>query len=252
MIMGETRHGFGERRNYTATAVSQGALGPRDNGDCFAIQACDSGKKLNTVVLDLEGHGLRGGPYHELVQQVVTSSNEMTPSEILAKIEKYWPKAVWRTATAIAVQVDTRTDTIRIARAGCPLPIYKPAGGKARVIDEGPNHGIIGAGVFDFTSDERLVLPLHEGDQLVIVTDGITDCGATDGKVLGVEGVLDLIDNADDQIAAKILAATEHSHDDRTVVSVAIHPIPARRRPNPTVSTVKTYSMNIQAVAHEG
>lgn len=152
------------------------------SGDIYDARQIDD-NHIAFFVADAVGHGvpaalltvyIRQSLQQALLPLAVTGrAHPIEPAEALDRLNAELiarQDDQVRFATAVFGLYNTETRTVRLCRAGHPLPVILPAGGELRTVDgcDGPL-----LGVFDdaeFTSTE---IELAPGDRLLIYSDGL-------------------------------------------------------------------------------
>lgn len=148
------------------TARLAGLLGSRASDQNIALQSCPGG-------------GYRARP----PEAVAAHLNRLFLEDI--ETEHYF--------TLLLAFISLDTGRMRFVQAGHPHPVLQRAGGGLEQIGGGGLPlGLIPDAAFD--PCEVLLSP---GDRVLLFSDGVTECPAPDGTLLGEEGLLRLIgDNA--------------------------------------------------------
>jgi sigma-B regulation protein RsbU (phosphoserine phosphatase) len=91
--------------------------------------------------------------------------------------------------TLMLVDVDLNTGALTIGQAGHPHPVIQRATGE--IIQESP--GGFPVGLMSHASFSEFTAQLHPGDRLMILSDGVTECPASNGGILGEEGLAEIL-----------------------------------------------------------
>lgn len=129
-------------------------------------------------------------------------------------------------ATVFVGQLLPEQGQVRFANAGHAPVIYHPHGGRPRLLEaDGPPMGVL---PMSLCAEQGL--PFRPGDLLVVATDGFTEAQDSAGEMLGIERLLELVEEHAHQdaeaIGAALFAATElfsagrSPDDDRTLIVI--------------------------------
>ena len=153
-------------------------------GDCLGI-----------LVADVSGHGVDSALLMAETRAVLRATAQTTgePSEILAVVNRvlHGDTEAHRFATLLLVCVHVPSLTLAYSSAG-HTPGYLLDGGGA-VKSELAATGVP-LGLFpDSAYETHSALQMQAGDTLVLLTDGVTDCGAPEEELFGAERALEVI-----------------------------------------------------------
>jgi serine phosphatase RsbU (regulator of sigma subunit) len=198
-------------------------------GDYFDVLRL-SEDELLVIIADVSGHGLSTGLRMAMLKAALLILVEQTrePEDILRHLDSVVRNGNTRVfVTATLTLVNLRTAMMRIYNAGHP-PTYLLRGGEAREILL-PGSPLGGLGRTYGRGD----VPLHRGDVLVWLSDGLIEATNPGGEPFGYDAVLKALqgdgkggkggDNAGD-VRNRLLAAVdryagdEPPSDDRTLV----------------------------------
>ena len=195
-------------------------------GDYFDVLRL-SEDELAVIIADVSGHGLSTGLRMAMLKAALLILVEQTrePEDILRRLDAVVRNGNTRVfVTATLTLINLRTGTLRIHNAGHP-PTYLLRGGEVEeILLPGSPLGGLGQ---TYGRDER---PLHRGDVLVWLSDGLIEASNAGGEPFGYDAVLKALkgtgkggDNAAD-VRNRLLAAVdryvgdEPPSDDRTLV----------------------------------
>ncbi len=163
-------------------------------GDCFDYVVTEDGR-LEIVIGDVSGHGL--GPalvmaatraYLRAFVRTLPGTGDVLRAlnrTLIADLED------GRFVTMLLARLDARTRSLTYANAGHPSGFVLGRDGRVRAALEssGTPLGVSAAwGVTDAAP-----IALEPGDTVVLMTDGITESQAPDGRLLGAEGALRIV-----------------------------------------------------------
>jgi serine phosphatase RsbU (regulator of sigma subunit) len=198
-------------------------------GDYFDVLRF-SEDELAVIIADVSGHGLSTGLRMAMLKAALLILVEQTrePEEILRHLDAVVRNGNTRVfVTATLSLINLRTGLLRIYNAGHP-PTYLLRGGEVQeILLPGSPLGGLGR------TYGRADVPLHRGDVLVWLSDGLIEAANSGGDPFGYDAVLKALhgdgrggkggDNAAD-VRTRLLAAVdrhvgdEPPSDDRTLV----------------------------------
>ena len=153
------------------------------------------GECLGIVVGDVSGHGVDSALLMAETRAVLRATAQTTsePSEILAVVNRvlHADTEAHRFATLLLARLHVPSRTLAYSSAGHPSGYLLD--GRGAVKSELPATGLP-LGLFpDSTYETRDALRVGKGDSLVLLTDGVTDCGTPEGELFGAERALEVI-----------------------------------------------------------
>jgi CRP-like cAMP-binding protein len=211
-------------------------------GDYFDYLALDHGR-FGVVVADVTGHGFYSGLFVAMAKSCLHTHARFAyhPAEVMAALRRTMDLSLGSRllmACFYAV-VDPAAGRLCYVNAGHPFPLrLRPSTGElTRLEPEDPILGALAVDEVDFVERE---CDWREGDLLVLYSDGLTECRAPDGSMLGVEALEACVRASDGTSAAglkaEILATMEHHargvppDDDVTLLVVRAVPPPEEGR----------------------
>lgn len=186
-------------------------------------------------IFDISGHGIASGLVTMLVKNIIEQEfkkgSKLPLNEVMEKIntriiaEK---GSIENYLTGLLIRFNE--DDIELVNAGHPKAIlYNKSSGKINNVEqEGINqYGAIGIADFPINF-ETVRFTMEKGDELVLYTDGITDCMSPEKKYFGYEGVLAVFKanlglSVKDQVTAlpaalRKFSETDNFNDDITYI----------------------------------
>ncbi len=143
------------------------------------------------LVADAEGHSAPAAVMMAMTCALFRSDQQAPsePGELLYFLNEHLCKVADPSfVTALYVVYDAGRRTLKIARAGHPLPmIYRSAEKKAIEFN---CSGVFPLGIDRYEQVPVTEAQLHPGDRILMYTDGITERFNTDGKTYGEERLL--------------------------------------------------------------
>jgi len=202
-------------------------------GDFFDFFAL-GGDRLAVVVADVTGHGIGPALLMAETRAILRAlaGRSAGPAEVLAAANRHLADDLreGRFVTCFFGVLDGRAGTLAYASAGHgPLLIHQGPGGRCRqetatglplgLFADGPPCG-------------EVVCRLAGGDLVAVPTDGLYEAADGDGRLMGIERVIELLNVTGDapaeRVAADLLAAAE-AHAAGTAQSDDISAVVIRR-----------------------
>jgi len=158
----------------------------RIGGDFYDAFRLDE-NHVGLFVADAMGRGLPASSLLSIFIKRCLQAKEVTgntyrlipPGEVLARLNRELVSLGLQESpfvTMVYIQLDTRTGSLKLARAAHPYPLYVPVSGRPTwLTSTGPL-----LGVFESEFSE-LSHQLHPGDKLILTTDGVAAIDSADG-----------------------------------------------------------------------
>jgi len=220
--------------------VSRPWDGAEAGGDVHYVSSCGTGRITRLMLADVAGHGDSaaelGGQLRGLMQRYL---NHIDPFKLAARMNRDLVSAgdsAGRFATALVMTFFSPDGGLSICNAGHPPPLlYRVAEGAWSVIDQpdtGRSVANLPLGVLEEVGYAGRELKLEPGDWVLAYTDCLTEAANADGRQLGRDGLVDLVNGLDldpalagpgpmvDAILAAIADAGYTTDDDLTAVAI--------------------------------
>ena len=165
-------------------------------GDFFDV--IDHGEKITIVMADVSGKGAGPAMFMSMARTVIRmlDSEHMPLSELVLQLNRrlYPDSHGAMFVTLVILRYETATGRMQFVNGGHPPPIRMMTDGKVDAIggSTGPLVGAIDDAQWTTIDDS-----LRPGEQLLLYTDGVTEAADKDKNLLGVHGLLDLLQGAD-------------------------------------------------------
>jgi sigma-B regulation protein RsbU (phosphoserine phosphatase) len=149
--------------------------------------------RLGILVADVSGHGVDSALLMAETRAVLRATAHTTgePSEILSVVNRvlHADTEAHRFATLLLVSLHLPSLTVAYSSAGHTPGYLLDSGGavKSELTATGVPLGLFADSVYETRSG----LPLETGDTLVLLTDGVTDCGRPEEELFGAERTLE-------------------------------------------------------------
>lgn len=167
-------------------------------GDCFEVfPVGDSG--VGIMVCDVMGHGVPAALIASMLRGLMEqlSPQAGSPSLFLSSLNRQLTRILLRAniinmyATALYVYLDLKTGHLTLSSAGHPSPILLKPGNRAELLSIPRS---LGLGLMEATCYKEVEIPLQAGSRLLLYTDGLTEAANAQGEELGVDRVLQFLE----------------------------------------------------------
>jgi PAS domain S-box-containing protein len=205
-------------------------------GDTYDVMPLPDGRWM-LLVADVCGTGAEAAAVTSLTRhtaRAAAAADADGPADVLCAVNtallNEQTSGPLRFVTAVCAILEPGTDghLLRLAVAGHPLPLLRAGGGTPRTV------GVAGRplGIEDDCRFEESTVPLGPGATVVLYTDGATEARDDQGRQLGDEGLLRLLESAPsdaDGVVAAVRAGVEaqlrgsrHQADDLAVLALTV------------------------------
>jgi len=197
-------------------------------GDVYYLSSCASGRITRILLADVSGHGeLVAGTAVGLRDLMRRNVNVISQQRFVAAMNQQFSaaSASGRFATAVVSSFFAPTRSLSLCNAGHPNPLLFRAERRVWTIldlanpprDSANEMSDLPLGIVDQVGYRELNIRLDKGDRVLCYSDAFSDACGTDGRPLGVEGVL--------QTVASMPEAGEHEFLSSLVDAIrALHP----------------------------
>jgi len=175
-------------------------------GDVYYLSSCATGRIIRLLIADISGHGDSATKPAEklryLMRRYINQINQMHFVKAMnTAFSDFSSQGVF--ATAIAATYFAPTQTLTITNAGHPKALHfekstkkwgflmKKFTDKSTVNEQSPAN--IPLGILDISEYDTRSLRLKMGDIVLIFTDSLTESKTVDGKMLGCQGIIDIL-----------------------------------------------------------
>lgn len=178
-----------DRVRFTTHYIPHGIIG----GDYYAIKKLDD-HRYGLILADVTGHGIAGALYTMHLSQLWGRFHNLLvyPAECAEKMNKELVKVVrgdTSFATAICGIVDLENSVFRFAGAGGPEVLLMHPDGTHECLE---NPGLPLA-VMENASYEEMSVEVHQGDSLLLFSDGAVEVMDAAETQLGVDGLIAIL-----------------------------------------------------------
>ena len=217
-------------------------------GDLYLISSCSSGWISRILLADVAGHGSGVSDLSSKLRKAMHKSiNTVDQSKLARTLNKSFDTISEgkKFATAVLMTYFAPSGHLILVNAGHPPPMMRRAGSSdwfpidqstPGVLKQTSNQIKVGIknlplGVINSTQYEQIAIKINEGDLVVAYTDAFTEAQREDGKLLGTQGLAevlrDTINPGDANTAAKVVQNIEsngyHAADDDHTMLILHH-----------------------------
>jgi serine phosphatase RsbU (regulator of sigma subunit) len=193
-------------------------------GDVYYVSSCAAGMVNRLLVADVSGHGptVRGtaDQLRDLMRRYI---NYLDQSAFVRAMNRHFVEcsAPGCFATALVTTFAAPTGTLSVCNAGHPVPLLWQTGTREwSTLDhatDGRRCLNVPLGIEEYDACEQFDVTLETGDLVLIYTDSLIECCATDGQPLGLGGLLALVrQELDPDDPAALIPALLQAIDRRT------------------------------------
>lgn len=228
-------------RGMDAWVFSKPYAGNTLGGDIHYLSACASGRILRVALADVSGHGETVSVVAETLRGLMRKSiNTANQARLAQQLNRAFTSESdgGLFATAVLGTYWAPTQTFLFVNAGHPRPLISRAGGPWGLLHDSsagvtrtgkaaPGLSNLPLGVIGDTGYEQLAVQLEVDDRLLLYTDFAIEARSPEGRELGEDGLVELLDGlscGDEALIPELLAGVrahagvDELNDDATVV----------------------------------
>ncbi len=185
------------------------ALGSDAGGDIHYVSTCGAGKLARFVVADVAGHG-------PAVSEISTALRKQMRRHINTPLQTRLVRALsdefgavsnaGQFATGVFASYHAPTSELILVNAGHPRPMLRTAStGKWSIVhhtapDSRSSFNDLPLGIIEGADYTQFVLSIEPGDVVLFFTDALPETtDSITGKMLGEEGLLDLVSSVEEK-----------------------------------------------------
>ncbi|MBX3376623.1 MAG: serine/threonine-protein phosphatase [Phycisphaeraceae bacterium] len=188
-------------------------------GDIHYVSSCATGRIVRLLVADVSGHGDEVADTARALRSLMRRYiNYLDQSKLIRGLNTEFTRLseMSRFATAVVATYWSPTDELHISNAGHPRPLWYRARTQSwHVLDTkaAPDAGLsnIPLGIAEPTTYDQMSVKLGAGDLVLIYTDALVEAAASDRRLLGEAGLLEIVRsidvNAPESFIASLLSA---------------------------------------------
>jgi serine phosphatase RsbU (regulator of sigma subunit) len=166
-------------------------------GDYYAIKNLGD-NRYGLILADVMGHGIAAALYTMHLSSLWNRYHPLlkNPVEFIGKVNKDLAEAVSKDgsfATAICGQVDVKRNVFRFSSAGGPEIILFHSNGTYECLKSAG----LPLGLMSNANYEEFSTEFHQDDALLLFSDGAVEIENADGKMLGSQGLIEILKSQD-------------------------------------------------------
>lgn len=149
---------------------------------------------VTLVLFDVTGHGITAALTANRLQgelmRLTGEDPSIEPDDLLSAVDRYVCLTLADSAvlvSAVAVQADPKSSTIKVANAGHPAPVLRLQRGALIKIEA--SSPVLGVGTDQLFTIKVETHPFVEGDSLIAYTDGVSEARIDSKSMFGSDGV---------------------------------------------------------------
>jgi sigma-B regulation protein RsbU (phosphoserine phosphatase) len=216
---------------------SQPHANSQSGGDVYYVSSCASGRITRILLADVSGHGDAVADRADVLRQMMRRNiNRIDQSSLVNSINQEFAAASTdgAFATALIGTFFAPSQTLTLSNAGHPSPmIYRPETGAWRQLgsadlDESDERNFP-LGIEAGQNYSGIRTKLRPGDLVLCFTDGLIELEQPDGRMLGFNGLLEIVSRLDPHEPTRILeqlieraAPSNHSINSADDVSIML------------------------------
>lgn len=211
-------------------------------GDVYYVTNCASGRVTRFLLADISGHGETASELaNSLKESLRKNANTISQSNFVRRMNQEFqrlPSTDGQLATAVVGTYFQSQKRLALGLAGHPNPLlYKAADRRWHIVDEQsvPEHEIddlrnMPLGIVQDSVYPTRNLQIEAGDMVLFYSDAFIESLNRESSVLGIDGVLDLLNEEPSttpadvipnlQTSIRALASRNLDEDDATVILV--------------------------------
>lgn len=191
--------------------------GAKRGGDVYYLSACASGRITRVILADVAGHGSKVAETAQDLRALMQRYVNFTSQQLFMKaMNKAFGEITdaGRFATTVAMSYFAPKRRLSLSNAGHPAPMWYRAKQKQWFTlgvdpgdDSNTNAADLPLGIVDDAGYQQMDIKFMPGDLLLMYTDALIESRGPDGRMLGVHGLLDRLNNLGVEEAAEIIPA---------------------------------------------
>ncbi|HEY2837751.1 MAG TPA: PP2C family protein-serine/threonine phosphatase, partial [Pirellulales bacterium] len=175
-------------------------------GDVHYVSLCGGGLITRLILADISGHGSSVAELGRAMRDLMRRNiNRKTQARLVRELNRQFTELakLSRFATAVVGTYLANRDQLTLCNAGHPRPLwFRAAARDWRFVDSdgsGEQTGLtnLPLGIDSSTSYPQATLDLTPGDVILIYTDALTESTGAAGKMLGEQGLLEMMRTID-------------------------------------------------------
>lgn len=209
--------------------------GAVSGGDLHYVSVCGGGVITRVFVADVSGHGNSVAQFSNSLRALMRKNiNTKNQTRLVRALNREFSALaqLQHFATAVVATYLATSRRLTICNAGHPRPLrYRASTGTWGYLDKETSEvGNLPLGLDDESSYHQFAVTLAKGDVVMIYTDSLTEAADPSGKLLGEDGLLELVRRLNPStplaFGPSLLGAIDHhrggqpADDDTTIVAL--------------------------------
>jgi serine phosphatase RsbU (regulator of sigma subunit) len=176
--------------------------GDPTGGDVHYLSLCGGGVITRLIIADISGHGATVADFSASLRTLLRKNiNTKSQTRLVRDLNRQFAALAQlrRFATAVVATYLATQRTLTVCNAGHPRPLWlQAASGEWALLDHGSEphagrQGNLPLGLDDQTRYRQFAIDLRRGDVVLFYTDALIEAADSAGRMLGEEGLLELV-----------------------------------------------------------
>ena len=191
--------------------------GAKRGGDVYYLSSCASGRITRVILADVAGHGSKvsetAQDLRALMQRYVNFTSQQKFMEAMNRAFSA-VSTDSQFATTVAMSFMAPSRKLSLSNAGHPAPMWYRAQEKRwQVLGVDPEDANTNAqadlplGIIEDAGYQQIDIKFQPGDMLFLYTDALIESSRSDGKLVGVHGLLDRLNELDTHEPSQVIPA---------------------------------------------
>jgi hypothetical protein len=184
-----------------------------DGGDVYYVSSCATGRITRLLVADVAGHGQAVADIAAQLRTLMRRHvNQIDQARFVQSMNQQFASLFGDGcfATALVTTFFAPSNHLALCNAGHPPPLlYRAATGEWSFLDQqcaaGDEFRNAPLGVMDLVNYDEFDVKLEVGDLVVCYTDSLIESLDQDGRMLGLRGLLELVQSIDVGDASRVI-----------------------------------------------
>ncbi|MGC8639633.1 MAG: PP2C family protein-serine/threonine phosphatase [Isosphaeraceae bacterium] len=198
--------------------------GAERGGDVHYVSLCGGGVITRVVVADVSGHGASVAEFAETLRELMRKNiNHKSQTRLVQALNRQFGEhaQLLRFATAVVATYLATKRSLTVCNAGHPRPLcYRKSQDRWSFLDRRADEpGNLPLGLDDESPYHQFTETLEPGDLICFYTDALTEAKDSSGKMLGEEGLLELVRGLQPasprQVAERLIAGIDATRQGR-------------------------------------
>lgn len=178
--------------------------GETTGGDIHYVSMCGGGRIVRFAIADVSGHGSSASRFADILRGLMRKYiNTVNQARFARALNREFTSlsSDGTFATALLATYFSPTDQLILVNAGHPEPLwYRPSTGRwqrlhHKMLDRVTSRSNLPLGIVQPTRYHQFAVRLEPDDLVLIYTDSLVETRVESGALLGVDGLLKLLDS---------------------------------------------------------